>query len=52
MGWCADACDSAAPNSHPQAGKLIGASKHEVVLELENGIHLHFPRQGYVVKKA
>lgn len=40
------------PGSHPQHGKLVGAGRDETVLELENGIRLHFPRNGYVVKAA
>lgn len=40
------------PGSHPQAGKLVGATKKEVVLEVDDGIHLHFPREGYVVREA
>lgn len=40
------------PGSHLQYGKLVGAGRDETVLELENGIRLHFPRNGYVVKAA
>lgn len=43
---------SEAPGSHPQVGKLLGTSSNEVVIELENGIRVHFPREGYLVKKA
>ncbi|KAF2815955.1 uncharacterized protein BDZ99DRAFT_514579 [Mytilinidion resinicola] len=42
----------AEPGAHPQNGKLVGVGLKEVVLELENGIRLHFPRQGYVVRKV
>ncbi|KAJ8117030.1 hypothetical protein OPT61_g1674 [Boeremia exigua] len=38
--------------AHPQKGKLIGANRKEIVIELKNGIRLHFPRVGYVVKEA
>ena len=48
----ADAVFSSAPGSHPQAGKLVGTTTKEVVLGLDNGIRLHFPREGYTVKKA
>lgn len=41
-----------APGSHPQIGKLIGTSRKEVVIQLENGLRLHFPRLGYVVRNA
>ncbi|KAF1923443.1 uncharacterized protein M421DRAFT_104431 [Didymella exigua CBS 183.55] len=40
------------PGRHPQRGRLVGADRREVVVELENGIRLHFPRVGYVVKPA
>lgn len=43
---------SAKPGVHFQAGKLVGASKHEVVLGLESGIRVHFPRNGYIVREA
>jgi hypothetical protein len=43
---------STTPGSHPQEGKLLGASQNEIVLGLKNGIRLHFPRLGYIVKKA
>lgn len=40
------------PGSHPQVGKLVGSSRTETVIQLENGLRLHFPRLGYVVRKA
>ena len=43
---------SSAPGSHPQAGKLLGTSVKTVTLGLADGIRLHFPREGYTVKKA
>ena len=39
------------PGAHPQHGKLVGVNGRETVLELEDGIRLHFPRVGYVVKE-
>jgi len=39
------------PGSHPQVGKLVGTTRHEVILELDGGIRVHFPRQGYIVRK-
>lgn len=40
------------PGSHPQVGKLVGTNRKEIVIQLENGLRLHFPRLGYVVRKA
>jgi hypothetical protein len=40
------------PGAHPQNGKLVGLDKNEIVVELKNGIRLHFPRVGYLVKEA
>ncbi|CAF0981637.1 unnamed protein product [Didymodactylos carnosus] len=37
--------------THPQEGKLIGLNGKETVIELDNGIHVHFPRIGYRVEK-
>lgn len=48
----ADLLYSSEPGSHPQAGKLLGTTLKTVTLGLDNGIRLHFPREGYVVKKA
>lgn len=42
----------AAPGTYPQKGKLVGLTVREAVVELDNGLRLHFPRQGYVVKKV
>lgn len=39
------------PGAHPQHGKLVGVNGRETVLELKDGIRLHFPRVGYVVKE-
>jgi glutathione S-transferase len=38
--------------AHPQAGKLVGLNDQETVVELKNGLRVHFPRVGYVVKEA
>lgn len=40
------------PGAHPQEGKLVGLSTKKVVIELENGLRIHFPRIGYVIHKA
>lgn len=38
----------------PVAGRLVGADKHEVVIRRGDGtgLHLHFPRAGFVVSPA
>ena len=42
---------SSTPGSHPQAGKLVGTTADEVVIEVGNdGVRLHFPRIGYIVR--
>ncbi|KAK1063093.1 hypothetical protein LTR12_010851 [Friedmanniomyces endolithicus] len=41
----------AKPGAHVQVGKLVGTSPSEVVLEVGNdGVRLHFPRIGYIVR--
>lgn len=40
------------PGAHPQKGKLFGLSPSEVILELSTGVRLHFPRRGYILRKA
>lgn len=40
------------PGAHPQHGKLRGLNTKKVVIELENGLRLHFPRIGYIVHSA
>lgn len=40
------------PGAHPQHGKLIGLSSKKCVIELENGLRMHFPRIGYIVHSA
>lgn len=39
----------AVPGTHPQEGKLVGLNKTEIVIELDNGIRMHFPKVGYFV---
>ncbi|KAK5119124.1 hypothetical protein LTR62_000335 [Meristemomyces frigidus] len=39
----------ATPGYCPQNGKLVGLSKRRIVVELGNGIRVHFPRVGYAV---
>ena len=41
----------AAPGADPQTGLLVGLSNSETVIELENGLRLHFPRRGFFVRK-
>ncbi len=43
---------SAKPGSNSQTRKQIGLRRREIVIELTNGIQMHFPRIGYVVNKA
>lgn len=40
------------PGTYPQAGKLVGLSRFRSVVELDNGLRVHFPRVGYVINKA
>ncbi|KAF2167960.1 hypothetical protein M409DRAFT_65989 [Zasmidium cellare ATCC 36951] len=39
------------PGSFPQAGKLVGTTIDEVVIEIKDGIRLHFPKIGYIVRR-
>ncbi|KAK5731290.1 hypothetical protein LTR15_001229 [Elasticomyces elasticus] len=41
----------AKPGHHPQKGELIGLNISRIVLQLDNGLRLHFPRVGYAVKR-
>jgi hypothetical protein len=43
---------SSKPGNRNQLGKLIGLGRREIVIELTNGLRMHFPRIGYVVNKA
>lgn len=40
------------PGAHPQHGKLIGLSTKKIVIELENGLRIHFPRIGYIAHRS
>lgn len=42
----------AEPGQHPQHGKLRGLDHNKVVIELENGLRVHFPRIGYIIHRA
>lgn len=44
--------DDSAPENAQQHGVLVGLGKRRIVIELENGIRLHFPRVGYAVLGA
>ena len=45
--------DDAEPGNMMQHGKLVGLSRREIVVELTNGLRIHFPRIGYsVTEKA
>lgn len=48
---CIENSDTEA-GAHPQKGRLVGLNDDEMVIELKNGLRLHFPRIGYVVKEA
>ena len=50
--WIAIEASDAKPGTHPQYGKLVGLSKTKTVIELKNGLRLHFPKVGYFVRKA
>jgi hypothetical protein len=50
--WIAIEASDAKPGTHPQFGKLIGLNKTKTVIELKNGLRLHFPKVGYFVRKA
>lgn len=41
--------DDAEPGNMMQHGKLVGLSRREIVVELQNGLRIHFPRIGYSV---
>ena len=42
----------AEPGVHPQHGTLIGLNASKSVLQLDNGLRVHFPRIGYLIKKT
>ena len=43
--------DDTNPGNRKQHGTLIGLNREEIVIELENGLRIHFPRIGYAIKK-
>jgi hypothetical protein len=43
---------STKPGLFPQYGKLVGTTEHEVILGLDSGVQLHFPKIGYIVREA
>ncbi|WPG99533.1 Hypothetical protein R9X50_00234900 [Acrodontium crateriforme] len=42
----------AQPGKYPQKGRLVGLSARQAVLEMENGLRVHFPRVGYTIKQG
>lgn len=44
--------DDNAPENAQQHGKLVGLGPRRIVIELDNGVRLHFPRVGYAVVAA
>ncbi|KAK5089155.1 hypothetical protein LTR05_003379 [Lithohypha guttulata] len=44
--------DDNAPENAQQHGTLIGLAPRRIVIELENGLRMHFPRVGYAVLAA
>lgn len=44
--------DDNAPENAQQHGTLVGLGEKRIVIELENGIRMHFPRVGYAVLPA
>lgn len=50
--WIAIEASDAKPGTYPQHGKLVGLNKNKTVIELENGLRLHFPKVGYFVQKV
>jgi len=44
--------DDNAPENAQQHGVLVGLGRRRIVIELENGLRLHFPRVGYAVLPA
>jgi hypothetical protein len=42
----------AKPGTYPQHGKLVGLNRMKTVVQLDNGLRLHFPKVGYNVKRA
>ena len=44
--------DDTTPGNTPQLGTLVGLSKTEMVIQLDNTLRIHFPRIGYSIKRA
>lgn len=44
--------DDTTPGNMPQYGTLVGLDRHQQVVELDNGLRIHFSRIGYSLKKA
>jgi hypothetical protein len=42
----------AKPGTYPQLGRLVGLNRMKTVIQLNNGLRLHFPKVGYNVKRA
>jgi len=40
------------PYRHPVKGKLVGTSKREIVIEVPEGLRLHFPREGQILREV
>lgn len=50
--WISIEASDAKPGTYPQHGKLVGLNNTKTVIELENGLRLHFPKVGYFVQKV
>lgn len=50
--WISVEASDAKPGTYPQHGKLVGLNKMKTVIELKNGLRLHFPKVGYFVSRA
>lgn len=42
----------AKPGTYPQKGEVVGLNKIKIVIQLANGLRLHFPKVGYRIKRA
>lgn len=42
----------AKPGTYPQHGEVVGLNKMKIVIQVDNGLRLHFPKVGYNVKPA
>ena len=50
--WISIEASDAKPGTYPQFGSLVGLNKTKTVIELKNGLRVHFPKVGYFVRKA